>query len=234
MPGMQLAVGFAVVGALVAGVFALELARQWRASRRHHALAWSFALFLYAVGMVALAAGFALGWSPASFAVYWVAGALLNVPLLAVGQLHLLDGRRAALWWTIAGLAAVWSVGAVLLTPVHTGVLAAADATGGIPPGREAFAGGLAYQVLRPMTMLGSLVVLVGSIYSGVKTRRYGILLIALGVAVSATSSRFLVAGLDAMVAVVLAVGVTIMYGGFRAAAKAPRPARAAAGARTA
>lgn len=228
---MSLAVAVAVLGALVAGAFALELTRQWRAKRRHHALAWALALSLYAVGMVALAAGFGFGWSPASFAVYWVTGALLNVPLLAVGQLHLLDGRRAALWWTIGGLAAVWSVAAVALTPVDTAVLASADAAGGIPPGREAFAGGLAYQVLRPMTILGSLVVVVGSVYSGLRTRRYGILLIALGVAVSATSSRFLVAGQDHMVAVVLAVGVTIMYGGFRAAGRAPRlrrePARA-------
>lgn len=220
---MVLAVGFAVLGALVAGVFAAELARQWRARRRHHALAWSLSLALYAVGMVALAAGFGLGWSTASFAVYWISGALLNVPLLAVGQLHLLDSKRAALWWTIAGLAAVWSVAAVALTPVEVGVLAAAEATGTIPGGQEAFAGGLAYQVLRPMTILGSLVVIVGSVYSGVRTRRYGILLIALGVAVSATSSRFLAADLDHLVAVVLAVGVTIMYGGFRAARRKPR-----------
>lgn len=223
---MVFAVSFAVLGALVAGVFAAELAHQWRTRRRHYALAWALALALYALGMVALAAGFGLGWSPLSFSVYWVTGALLNVPLLAVGQLHLLDGQRAALWWTIAGLAAVWSIAAVALSPVDTAVLASAEAAGGIPPGKEAFAGGLAYQVLRPMTMLGALVVLVGSVYSGLRTRRYGILLIALGVAVSATSSRFLVAGLDHMVAVVLAVGVTIMYGGFRAAAKAPRRRR--------
>lgn len=220
---MVLAVGFAVLGALVAGAFATELGRQWRARRRHHALAWSLALSLYAVGMVALAAGFGLGWSPALFAVYWITGALLNVPLLAVGQLHLLDSKRAALWWTIAGLATVWSVAAVALTPVQVGVLAAADVAGGIPGGQEAFAGGLAYQVLRPMTILGALVVVVGSVYSGVRSRRYGILLIALGVAVSATSSRFLAAELDHLVAVVLALGAMIMYAGFRAARRAPR-----------
>lgn len=220
---MVLAVSFAVLGALVAAVFASQLARQWETRRRHYALAWSLALWLYAVGMVALAAGFGLGWSPATFSVYWATGALLNVPLLAVGQLHLLDRQRAALWWTIGGLAAVWSIAAVALSPVDTAVLASADAAGGIPAGREAFAGGLAYEVLRPMTILGSLVVLVGSVYSALRTRRYGILLIALGVAVSATSSRFLVAGLDHMVAVVLALGVIIMYGGFRAAAKTSR-----------
>lgn len=219
---MPLAVGFALFGALVAAAFAVELARQWRNRRRHHALAWSLALSLYAVGMLALAAGFGLGWSPEAFALYWVPGALLNVPLLAVGQLHLLDPKRTALWWTIGGLAAVWSLAAVALTPIDTSVLAAADAADGIPAGKEAFAGGLAYTVLRPMTILGSLVVVVGSVYSSLKTRRYGIALIALGVVVSATSSRFLAAGRDEMVAVVLAAGVAIMYVGFRAASRVP------------
>lgn len=219
---MALAVGFALFGALVAAAFAVELARQWRDRRRHHALAWSLALSLYAVGMLALAVGFGLDWTPAAFALYWVAGALLNVPLLAVGQLHLLDPKRTALWWTIGGLAAVWSLAAVALTPIDPGVLAAADAAEGIPAGRDAFAGGLAYTVLRPMTIIGSLVVVVGSVYSSLRTRRYGIALIALGVVVSATSSRFLAAGLDQMVAVVLAAGVAIMYAGFRAASRVP------------
>lgn len=228
---MLVPVVFALLGALVAGVFATHLVRQWATRGRDHALAWAMALALYTVGLVALALGFAFGWSPASFAVYWVAGALLNVPLLAVGQLHLLDAERSALWWTIAGLAAVWSLAAIALTPIDPEVLAAADAAGGIPAGRDAFAGGLAYAVLRPMTILGALVVVVGSVYSALRSRRYGILAIAAGVAVSATSSRFLAAGRDELVSVVLALGVTIMYGGFRVAAKAPRerPAHAPA-----
>lgn len=226
---MLVPVVFALFGALVAGMFATRLVREWATRGRDHALAWAMALALYAVGLVALALGFAFSWSPASFAVYWVSGALLNVPLLAVGQLHLLDAERSALWWTIAGLAVVWSLAAIALTPIDLDALAAADAAGGIPAGRDAFAGGLAYAVLRPMTILGTLVVLVGSVYSGLRTRRYGILLIAAGVAVSATSSRFLAAGRDELVAVVLALGVTLMYGGFKAAAKAPRERRAQA-----
>jgi hypothetical protein len=224
---VNLGVLFAAAGALVAGAFATQLAQQYRERRRHHALAWAMSLGLCAVGMVVLALGFALGWTPALFGVYWLAGALLNVPLLAVGQLHLLDPQRAALWWTVGGLAAVWSLAATLATPVAERALVAASDAGGIPAGREAFAGGLAYAVLRPMTILGSVVVLVGSVYSGLRTRRYGILLIALGVAVSASSSRFLAAGLDEWVAVALTGGVTIMYAGFRAAARTPRPRRA-------
>jgi hypothetical protein len=221
---MNLGVLFAALGAVVAGVFTYQLGQQYAARRRHHALAWALALGCYAVGMVALALGFALGWDPVTYGVYWLTGALLSVCLLAVGQLHLLDPPRAAFWWTFGGLAVVWAVGTMFASPYNTEVLAAASDAGAIPTGADVFEGGLAYQILRPFTYVGALVVLGGSLWSGIRSRRYGILLIALGVLVSATSTAFLRAGLDELVAVVLAAGVAIMYAGFRAAARAPRP----------
>jgi hypothetical protein len=219
---MGLAVVFAVAGALVAAVFAAQLARQWGAKRRHHALAWTFALGLYAVGMVALALGFATGWTPVVYGTYWLTGALLNVPLLAVGQLHLVDPKRAVLWWTFAGLFTVWAFGAVVLSGFDHEALRAAG-TGEIPTGRDVLGDGLAYTVLRPFTMFGTLVVVLGCLWSGIRTKRYGILLIALGVFISATSSTFLRRDLDEYVALVLAAGVTVMYLGFRAAGKPSR-----------
>jgi hypothetical protein len=221
---MDLGPIFAGIGALVAGVFAYQLAQQYRARRRHHALAWSFALSCYAVGMVAQAIGFTAGWSAVTYGVYWLTGALLSVALLAVGQLHLLDPARAALWWTLGGLAVVWAVGTMLVSPYDTAVLAEASAAGRIPRGAAVFESGLAYSILRPITYIGFLVVLGGCLWSGIRTRRYGILLIALGVALSATSTGFQRAGYDELVAVVLAAGVSVMFLGFRAAGKAPRP----------
>ena len=44
----------------------------------------------------AVAAGAAVGWSRTLFEVYWILGAVLNVPLLAAGEVHLL-GRNAVL-----------------------------------------------------------------------------------------------------------------------------------------
>jgi hypothetical protein len=230
---MDLGVLFAIVGALVAGVFSAQLARQWVAKRRHHALAWALALGFYSVGMVAQATGFALGWSPAVYATYWLTGALLSVALLAIGQLHLLDPPRAALWWTFAGLAGVWAVSTMFFSPYDTAVLAEATRTGSIPTGAEVFDRGLAYSILRPITFISSIVVLGGCLWSGIRSRRYGILLIALGVAVSATSTAFQRMGYDELVALVLAAGVSIMYLGFRAAGRPGRPrpvARSAAG----
>lgn len=220
----------AVVGALVAGALATQLMQQYAARRRHHALAWTVALGLYAVGMLALAIGLVVGWNPLSFGLYWLAGALLSVAFLAVGQLHLLDPKRAALWWTLGGLSVVWTGAALVLTPYDAAALSAASDAGGIPLGAEVFGrDGLAYTILRPITFGGTVIVLGGCVWSGLRTRRYGVLLIALGVAVSATSSSFVRAGIDALVPVVLALGVAIMYAGFRAAGKKPRPESRAA-----
>lgn len=222
---MAFGVIVAGLGAAVAAVFTAQLARQYLARHRHHALAWAMALALYTVGMAVLAVGIASGWDPYTFGLYWLAGALLNVALLAVGQLHLLDPARSSLWWTLGGLAAVWSVAAVALTPQDAGALAAASADGGIPAGQEVFGSdGLAWQVLSPITMTASLIVLGGSTWSGIRQRRPGVLLIALGVAVAATSSAFLRAGMEVMVPAALTVGVAVMYAGFRSAAKPSRP----------
>jgi hypothetical protein len=159
-----------------------------------------------------------------------LAGALLAVAFLAVGQLHLLDPKRAALWWTLGGLAVVWTGAALVLTPYDTGALTAAMDAGGIPLGAEVFGeDGLAYRILTPITMGGTVVVLAGSLWSGIRTRRFGVLLIALGVFVSATSSGFVRAGYDVLVPLVLTAGVAIMYVGFRAAGKRPRPRSPAA-----
>lgn len=214
---------FALVGAAVALVFAVQLWRQWLDRGRNHALAWALALSLYAFGMVVLATGFAAGWSATLFGMYWVAGALLTAPLLGIGQLHLLDPRRAMLWWTLGGLAVAWAIAATALSSFDPAALRAASDAGGIPTGAEVFADQPAYMVLRPLTFGGLLVVLGGCVWSALASRRWAVLLIALGVVVAGSSSSFVRSGLDALVPVALALGVTVMYVGFRAATRQPR-----------
>lgn len=222
----RMGVLFALAGAAVAGLFTSQLVRQYLARRRHHALAWSIALGCYTVGMLAQAAGFTIGWTPVTYAVYWLTGALLSVAFLAIGQLHLLDPKRAALWWTFGALAVVWAGSTMFLSPYDTAVLAEATREGAIPTGRLVFDEGIAYTILRPITMISALIVLGGCLWSGIRTKRYGILLIALGVTVSATSTAFQRAGYDELVALVLALGVTIMYAGFKAAGKPSKRAK--------
>jgi hypothetical protein len=85
---------FPLIAALVALVFAALLARQWTARRRPFQLAWSAALLMYAGGSLALFLGVLDGWSPAEYRAYWLLGAILNVPYLALGEVYLLVRDR--------------------------------------------------------------------------------------------------------------------------------------------
>jgi len=225
-----LAVVACLAATLVAGAFATSLARQWRARRRHHALAWAVSLYAFAGGTLAVALGVGLGWSTATFGTYWLLGALLTVPFLAVGQLHLMAPQGAAMWWTVAGLFVAWAFFTMLQSPVDSAVLARVNAEGGIPVGAEAYGeGALAYGLLAFASRL-AVVPILGSIWSGWRTRRWGVLLIGVGAAV-AGGSFGVVRGFDGdaqavVTSLLLAVGVGLMYYGFVAAG---RPARKAA-----
>lgn len=215
---------FPLLAVVVAWVFAFQLGRQYLERRRDHALAWCVSLLLFGLGHVGVLAGLLVGWSDPVFAVYWLAGALLNVPLLAVGQLHLLDRERRVLWWTLAGLAVVWAAYGVATATYDPAPLAEATAAGTVPRGVEVLGGSLAYRLLRPFTYT-FVIVVAGAIWSAVRGRRWAILLIALGVTVAAAGSSLIGLGRGELFPVLSAAGVTLMYTGFRAASRtAPAP----------
>lgn len=220
---------FPLIAIAVAWTFAGQLGRQWWDRRRAHALAWAFSLFLFGLGHVAVLIGLTAGWSEPTFGIYWLSGALLNVPLLAIGQLHLLDRKRSVIWWTLAGLAVLWNVVFTITATYDTAVLEAA--TGGIPAGSEVLAGTTAYALLRPMTYTFAIVV-IGSVYSAVKMKKWALLLIAVGTTVAAAGSSVIGSSVDYLFPVLSAVGVLLMYTGFRtvsAPARTSEPATATA-----
>lgn len=210
------------LAALIAFVFAFQLLRQFSARRRPHALAWAMALALFGLASAMVSVGVGVGWNRWVFAVYWIAGALLNVPLLAVGQLMLLDGRRSVLYWTLAAVCTVWAVAFTLLAGVDIDVLRDATAQRSIPLGKDVLGGAMAYRLVGPFNAT-FLVVVIGSIWSAVRSRRWAVLLIAVGVSVAAAGSSAVGAGRDFLFSVLLAAGVAIMYAGFRAASRPQR-----------
>ena len=110
-----------------------------------------------------------------------------------------------------------------------TAVLEAA--TGGIPAGSEVLAGTTAYALLRPMTYTFAIVV-IGSVYSAVKMKKWALLLIAVGTTVAAAGSSVIGSSVDYLFPVLSAVGVLLMYTGFRtvsAPARTSEPATATA-----
>ena len=209
-----------LAAAAVAAVFAARLLGQWRARRRPHALAWAFSLGLFSLASLAAAVGMGVEWSPVVFAVYWFTGGLIVVPFLAAGQLMLMDPRRMLIWWTLAGLFAVWALAALLLASFDAGALAAADAAATIPRGEDVFGEGqLAYELLGFANYTAAIVVL-GTAWSAYRSKRYQILLIALGVLIAGASFVFIREGIPVGFSASLAVGVTAMYAGFVAAGK--------------
>ena len=110
----------AVAATLVAVGFALSTLDRWLRRRRPHDLAWSVSLALFAAGAGALWWAETAGWSLASFRLFYLAGAVLNVPWLALGTVYLLAGRRIGdrvRWWLV--LFSGFSAGVVLFAPTR-------------------------------------------------------------------------------------------------------------------
>jgi hypothetical protein len=194
----------AFAAALLALRLAGQLFRRWRVSRRPELAAWAWALAAYAVAAAAIAWGEAAQWDARAFRVYYAAGALLTVPLLACGSLLLAGVRRAgAVGCVLAGV----GLGIALAMPVH-GTFAAH----GIPPAQHHL-GWLPRAVAIAFNSVGTLVV-VGVALRSMRRRPLGNALIVLGVAAAALGSGL--AGLGAGGAALgIAVGVALLYAGF-------------------
>ena len=216
------------VAAAASAAFAVAVLRQYADRRRPYQLAWGIALSMFTVASLALMAGVVAGWSPVSFKLYYLFGAVLNVPWLALGTVELLAGpaaRRAYL----AALTAFTLVSVVLVALAR---VTAADLAGRLLPEGKAFLP-VAVRVLAVVgNTVGTLVVVGGAVASGLamRTRRdlrprfEGTLLIALGVLLAASGGVLAFLASSDKLALGLAVGASVMYLGFRRASAPARP----------
>jgi hypothetical protein len=224
---------FPAVAALVSTVFAIQLLTQYAHRKRLPQLAWGVAMTMYAIASLAVAAGVSGGWDPTLFRVYWLFGALLNVPYLALGSVGLL-GRRpvTALMLLIVVAATLVAVVAVASSSVRlaTGV---AEAGGDIPRGSAAWGGGtfvarLATYLSIPAYLIVILIAFASSRGGKLPVYRVrGNWLIALGATIVAVGSGLARYGRGAVFSVFLALGVIVMFIGFRLASRAPRATQA-------
>jgi hypothetical protein len=225
-------IGFAFVATAVASLFAEATFVRWTARHQPHLAVWTVALAMFAGASAALAVGVSTGWDTGTFRVFYLLGAVLNVPWLALGTVYLLLGRergnRTRPWLLFfTGLA----TGVVLAAPV--------EAVSGveIPVGSDVF-GAFPRALAAIGSGVGAVVILGGALWSGYRfardrTPRQGDRgrlaaangLIALGTLV--LSSGGLVQGFvghDEAFTISLAVGITVIYAGFLVA-EGRRPA---------
>ncbi|HEV8426187.1 MAG TPA: hypothetical protein VGS14_13535 [Actinomycetes bacterium] len=216
------------VAAVASAAFAVAVLRQYAARRRPHQLAWGLALTMFAVASLALLAGVTVGWTPLSFKVYYLFGAVLNVPWLALGTVELLAGRATGRAYA-ASLAVftVLSLVLVVLARVDHGDLAGRL----LPEGKQFLPA--AVRVLAVLgNTVGTLIVVVGAVSSGLamrsrrdqRPRFEGNLLIALGVLLAAGGGVFAFLASSDQLALGLALGASVMYLGFRRASAPARP----------
>jgi hypothetical protein len=216
------------VAAAASAAFAVAVLRQYAARRRPYQLAWGIALSMFTVASLALTVGVVAGWTPVSFKLYYLFGAVLNVPWLALGTVELLAGlavRRAYL----AALAVFTLVSVILVALAR---VTASDLAGRLlPEGKEFLP--VAVRVLAVVgNSVGTLVVVGGAVASGLamrsrrdlRPRFEGTLLIALGVLLAASGGVLAFLASSDKLALGLAVGASVMYLGFRRASTPARP----------
>ena len=219
-----------ILAAAVSGVFGVHLLVRSATRRTWFEAVWAVALLMFSAASAALSLGVLDGWSSAEFRVYWLFGAVLNVPYLALGEAYLLIPNR---WVSHALLVVVLAATAWASAEVRTAALnAEVLRSESFFSGREVLGEGAPARTLALIYSYAGTAVLVGGILlsairmSGrpeLRNRFYGVLLIALGALVVAGGAAFAAAGSFAGFSVTLAAGVAVMYWGFLVASRRAR-----------
>jgi hypothetical protein len=216
---------FPLAAAIVSGYFSWLLGVQFSAKRRLNVLSWSIALGMFSLASAAAAVGGLVGWSPPIFRTYYLFGAVLNVPVLALGTVYLLAPRRAANGLALFLIAASFVAAFVVF---NADLRSAGLDTEGIPRGSQVLSEDVRL-LSRYFSITGFLVVVSGALWSAARLARgrqpnlrrlaAANLLIALGTTVVAIASEMarIASGSveDLVFAAGLFIGVSVMFAGF-------------------
>lgn len=240
---MDFPTAMAAGATLVSLAFALSTLERWLARRRPHELVWTVSLLLFCAASATLLVGVATGWSAWSFRLFYLLGAILNVPYLALGTVYLLGGRRVGDRATaVVTVLCSFAAGVVVTAPMHghvshTAFPAGSDHFGVLP---RVFAGSF--------SGLAALVIFAGAIASAVRllrARKRGEvsagraslpagrlaaanLAIAAGVLVISAKALFeRVTDPASAFSLSLLVGIALIFGGFLLTNVGPAPAGA-------
>jgi hypothetical protein len=222
--------GLAFTATAIATVFAQSTLARWTRTRAPHQGVWTISLAMYALASAALATGESTGWDEGTFRVFFLFGAILVVPWLALGTVYLLGGARIG-HRVLLGL--------LVFSGLAAGVMLATSITGsilptGIPTGKEHL-DALARVLAGIGNGVGATVVLAGALYSGVRAwRRHGNArvalanaLIALGILINSSGGLLQgIVGEDEAFAIALVTGIAAIYAGFSVATSVPSDRR--------
>lgn len=208
-----------VVAALAASTFAVDLWRGYRRRPRPHIAAYAVGMTMFAIATWALFIGVTSSWTGGAYRTFFLFGAVLNIPFLALGSMFLVVGRRSGHAMTIA-LAALTAISTTLTLTVP---FEHALPDGGIP--HDIFATGFGPRLFAAIGGgTGATILMVLAAVSLVrfwkKSRHlvWGNALILAGTAAAASGGTVLALGEATWFALSLLVAVTLIWVGYRVA----------------
>ncbi len=208
-----------LIAALAATLFAGDLWRDYARKPRPHVAAYGAGISMFAVATWALFIGLTFGWTGAAYRVFFLFGAILNIPVLALGSMFLVVGRKSGHAMTIfLGALAAISTTLTLTVPFENPL-----PEGGIP--EDIFALGFGPRLFAIIGgALGTTILVALSLVSIFRFWRknrpivWGNALIVTGVAAAAWRGTGLALGDGGGFAVSLLIAVTFIWAGYKVA----------------
>ncbi|MEE1571036.1 MAG: hypothetical protein V1247_05555, partial [Acidimicrobiales bacterium] len=93
---MSIQIALASAATLISLGFTATVLERWLDRHRPQDMAWAVALLLFSLGAGSMWLGASVGWSAGPFRAFYIFGAVLNVPILALGTVYLMVPRPRA------------------------------------------------------------------------------------------------------------------------------------------
>jgi MFS family permease len=213
------------VAGSAAALFTFDLWRDYQRRPRPHIAAYGAGMTLFAIATWCLFIGVTFGWTGPVYRTFFLFGAVLNIPLLALGSMFLVVGRKSGHVMTIA----IGAIAAIATTLTLTVPFQRPLPNSDIP--HDMFATGFGPRVFAIIGgSAGATILIVLALVSLVrfwkKDRRivWGSALIVAGTVAAAWGGTVLALGEAGVFALSLLLAVSFIWAGYRVASGRRQP----------
>jgi hypothetical protein len=207
----------ALLAALAATAFSADLWLDYRKRPRPHIAAFALGMTMFAIATWAFFVGLTYGWTGPLYRTFYLFGAVLNIPFLALGSMFLVVGKRSGHIMAIA----LGALTAISTTLTATVAFANPLPDSGVP--HDVFASGFGPRLFAIIGgAMGSTILIILALVSVVRfwneNRRivWGNLLIVAGTFAAASGGTGLALGEGSAFALSLLAAVTLIWAGYR------------------
>lgn len=216
-----------LLAALAATAFSIDLWLDWRRRPRPHVAAFAVGMTMFGIATWAFYLGMTFGWTGPLYRTFYIFGAVLNIPFLALGSMFLVVGKKSG----HVMLVILGAITAISVTLTATVPFANPLPVGGVP--HDIFARGFGprlFAIIGGSAGATILIVLaLVSVFRFWKKNRnivWGNLLIVAGTLAAASGGTGLALGESSAFALSLLAAVTLIWAGYRVASGGRRVTR--------